>query len=185
MSFVVVLANIHTFQNQRTCLQCLRWSYCEWDTRAHTYQHGHLCTHTQRMSAHTMGTFERLYCCGFIIKLTASTNGTLNETSWICQITIKKTHTHTYTQLTTHLHIASKTVFCVSIVSIWISIACLYTCYYYFFFLHVFFLAVVNVRFRVIPTKERSLYAVEIKFQTIEKVKLVGSELLRRQERYL
>lgn len=112
MSFVVVLANIHTFQNQRTCLQCLRWSYCEWDTRAHTYQYGHLCTHTQRMSAHTMGTFERLYCCGFGIKLTASTNGTLNETSWICQITIKKTHTHIHAINNTLTHREQNCVLC-------------------------------------------------------------------------
>lgn len=185
MSFVVGLASIHT--HSRINAHVHRFFADTIVNEAHehtriisTQAHMHTLTHERRL---------HLNVC-IVVALESSWQ--LAQTAhWTRRLEcvksqLKKHTTHPYTQLTAaHTDIASKTVFCVSPLWVYESELLAYILVIIIsFFLYALFFAVVNVRFRVIPTKERS-YAVEIKFQTIEKVNLVGSELLRRQERYL
>lgn len=113
MSLVAGIANVHTCHTSTHMftVSSLKLLWME-HTHEHTHRHGLTCTHTAYTTHVHVSTFERLYCCGFGTKLTDSTNGTLNETSWICQITIKK-KPNTYTQLTYALtHQEEKCVLC-------------------------------------------------------------------------
>lgn len=140
----------------------------------------------------TESSFERLYCCGSNQNLTDGTNGTLNETFWICQITIKKTHAHTHINKTKNTQLTHTSqinyidwwyiCFCISIVSTWIRIAYILVIIISFF---CFFSNFSQCAFSCKSNTNEVHMLLKIKIQKIEKVKLVGSKLLRRQERYL